>query len=235
MMKKENLLSLSLFITLAVCGAACSSQPAGSDHGAMNHNRDIHGGLNHNGLNNNAASQSPSSNADHQTNHAAMRSDRNAAAQAYDLQFIDTMTHHHEGAIEMSELALRNSSNEELKKFARKIIGDQRSEINRMKIWRAKWFNGKPSAVNMEMPGMADSMKMMTTGEMQKMEAATGAEFDRLFLEMMTAHHEGALVMAKDAAQKAERAELKTLAAEIVKAQEAEIEQMSDWRAQQSR
>ena len=163
-------------------------------------------------------------------NHSAMKSDTNAAAQAFDLQFIDTMTHHHEGAIEMAEVVLKKSQNEELKKFARKIIDDQRKEIAQMKDWREKWFAAKPPAKNMEMPGMADSMKMMTADSMSKWEASSGKDFDLQFLSMMTDHHKGAVLMAKEALTKAEHAELKTLADQIIKAQDAEIKQMSDWK-----
>ena len=83
----------------------------------------------------------------------------------------------------------------------------------------------------MEMPGMMDSMKMMTGDEMKKMESATGKDFDIHFLGMMTPHHAGAVIMAKEALQKAEHQEIKTLAQNIIKAQEAEIKEMADWKA----
>ena len=164
-----------------------------------------------------------------------MKSDPNAASAPFDLQFIDTMTNHHDGAIRMAEMVLKKSQNEELKKFAQKIIDDQTKENAQMKDWREKWFAGKPSAKNMEMPGMTDSMKMMSGGEMKMMEAATGKDFDLMFLDMMIAHHKGAVVMAKDALQKSEHAEIKTLANQIIKAQEAEIKMMTDWKAQWSK
>ena len=173
-------------------------------------------------------------NADHDMsamNHGELKSDANAASAPYDLQFLDTMIHHHQGAVEMAETALKKTSNAELKTFAQKIIDDQKKEIAQMNEWREKWFSGKPRAQNMEMPGMADSMKMMTGDEMKKYEAATGKDFDVLFLDMMTPHHAGAVVMAKEALQKAQHPEIKTLANQIIKAQEAEIKQMADWKA----
>ncbi len=164
-----------------------------------------------------------------------MKSSPNAASQPYDLQFIDTMTHHHQGAIEMAEMALKKSSNAELKTFAQKIIDDQKKEIAQMKEWREKWYAGKPAAMNMEMPGMGDSMKMMMGDGMKKMEAASGKDFDIHFLDMMTPHHAGATVMAKEALTKAEHPEIKTLANQIIKAQESEIKQMADWKAKWSK
>ena len=131
----------------------------------------------------------------------------------------------------MSKLALTNSQNDELKKFAQKIIDDQQREIAQMKEWREKWFSGKSAALNMEMPGMTDSMKMMAAGGMRNMEAKAGKDFDRLFLEMMIPHHAGAVTMAKESLQKSEHPEIKTLSGNIIKAQEAEIKMMNDWKA----
>ena len=79
----------------------------------------------------------------------------------------------------------------------------------------------------MEMAGMHDSMKGMDAA---KMSAANGKEFDLEFINQMTPHHNGAVVMAREALTKAEHAEIKTLANQIIKAQEAEIKQMQDWK-----
>ena len=164
-----------------------------------------------------------------------MKSSPNAASQPYDLQFIDTMTMHHQGAIDMAKMALEKSQNADLKKFAQKIIDDQNKEIAQMKEWRGKWFKDKPEAMNMEMSGMKDSMKMMMGEDMKKMQAASGKECDLMFLDMMTPHHQGAITMAKEALTKTEKPEIKTLSNNIIKAQEAEIKQMADWKAKWSK
>lgn len=225
-MKKGYFLGLAITFSIVVMGAACSHS-ANVDHSKMDHNS-----MNHNSMPMNS-NMPANANMDHNSmNHSAMKSDPNAAQAPYDLQFIDTMIHHHEGAVEMAEMVLRKSSNAELKNFAQKIVDDQKKEIAQMKEWREKWFAGAARAINMEMAGMADSMKSMDAG-MKKMETATGKEFDALFLEMMIPHHEGAVVMAKEALQKSQRAEIKTLADAIIKAQNAEIKQMNDWKAKQ--
>ena len=157
----------------------------------------------------------------------------NAAGQPYDLQFLDSMIHHHEGAVSMSEMVLRRSENDELKAFARKVIDDQTKEIAQMKQWREAWFAGKPAAVNMELPGMKESM--MTPEHENMMEAASGRAFDDHFVEMMVPHHDGAVKMSRELLQKGERAELKQLAEQIIKAQNAEIEQMRAWQKAWSR
>ncbi len=159
--------------------------------------------------------------------HSMMQSSPNAASQPYDLQFIDTMIMHHQGAIDMARPATTKAQHAELKEMARNIIRDQEREIAQMKQLREQWYAGKPQALNMEMPGMMDSMKGM---DMNRMNAATGNEFDLMFLQMMTPHHAGATTMAKEALTKAEHPEIKTLANQIIKAQEEEIKKMQAWK-----
>jgi len=155
------------------------------------------------------------------------KSSPDAANAPYDLQFLDTMIEHHQDAVNMTKPIVAKTDNAELKKFAAKIITDQNKEIAQMKNWREKWFAGKPSAMNAEIPGMMDSMRGMN---MKKMEAPGGKILDLRFLGMMTQHHQGAITMSKEALDKAEHAEIKTLANQIIKAQEAEIKQMQDWK-----
>jgi uncharacterized protein (DUF305 family) len=221
---------LFLTITLsfaAIAFSACSQNASVNTNSATNHNQMDGHTMNHNQMMNHNSMTNGNSNT---TEMSDMKSSPNAASQPFDLQFIDTMSHHHEGAIRMSEMVLKKSQNEELKKFAQKIILDQQKEIARMKQWREKWFVGNPAAMNLEMPGMMDSMKMMTADEMKKMEATTGKDFDTHFLEMMILHHEGAVAMAKEASTKAEHTEIKTLASQIIKAQEEEIKKMQGWK-----
>ncbi len=156
-----------------------------------------------------------------------MQSSPNAASQPYDLQFLDTMTAHHQSAIDIARPAVEKAQHAELKEFARKIIEDQEREIAEMRRYREQWYAGKPPAMNMEMPGMMDSMKGM---DMNRMNAATGNEFDLMFLDMMTAHHAGATSMAREALTKAEHPEVKRLAQTIITEQEKEIAQMNKWK-----
>lgn len=234
-MSKKFLLSIG--ILSAVMFAACrqpdptiisstqhaNEKPkASNSHSAMNHNGSVksdahdnsvkHEGTDHAGM-----------------DHSAMQSAPNAAAQPFDLQFLDTMIAHHEGAIQMAKAAETKTQNAELKTFAAKIVADQTREISEMKRWRDGWFAGKPSAANMEMTGMANSMKNM---DMAKMNQMSGNSFDLEFINQMIPHHEGAIVMAREALTKAEHAEIKTLANEIIKSQEAEIKQMLTWKTQ---
>ncbi len=156
-----------------------------------------------------------------------MKSSPNAAGAPYDLQFIDTMVEHHQSAIDMAKMTEMQAQHAELKALAKSIVSDQQKEIAEMKAWRDEWYAAKPQAMNMEMPGMMDAMKGMDMG---KLKSASGKAFDLMFIDMMTAHHAGAVTMAKEALKKAEHQEIKKLAQQIIVAQQKEIEQMSKWR-----
>jgi uncharacterized protein (DUF305 family) len=68
---------------------------------------------------------------------------------------------------------------------------------------------------------------MMSGSEMQQLGQASGAAFDRLWVQMMTKHHQGAVEMAKSELSMGQNAEAKALAMNIVKAQTAEIATMT--------
>ena len=215
---------LVITLTLVVMGAGCQPSSNVNTNSSMSQNA-----MNRNSMTMNGNSMPMNSNMP--MNDSAMKSDPNAASAAYDLQFIDTMSAHHQSAIDMAKMVDGKTQNAELKKFAGQIIADQGKEIAQMKEWRDKWYAGKPAAKNMEMSGMMDSMKMMMGDGMKKMETASGKDFDLMFVDMMTPHHAGAVTMAKGALTKAEHPEIKTLSNQIIKAQDAEIKMMADWKA----
>ncbi len=230
----KSTIILSIILTATILGVSCTQMSNNSNstmnrNGMMNSNNAImmNSNSNMNGMNQNSMPM----NSNMPMNHANMKSDPNAATQPYDLQFLDTMTHHHQGAVEMAKKVDGQTQNAELKKFAAQIISDQEKEIGQMKDWREKWFAGKPSAINMGMGGMMDSMKM----DMTKLSNAKAKDFDLAFIAMMIPHHEGAITMSNEALKKSEKAEIKTLAAQIIKTQEAEIKMMQDWKTKWSK
>ena len=136
----------------------------------------------------------------------------------YDAQFIDSMIMHHQGAIDMANEALEQAERQEIKDLAANIIKAQEAEIAQMKEWRTQWY-----------PDLADTGGMaMSMGEMM-ISSDTSKPFDQRFIEAMIPHHQSAVEMAKDAQQKAEHAEIKTLAGNIITDQEKEIAQMQQW------
>ena len=141
---------------------------------------------------------------------------------AFESMFLKEMIHHHQSAIEMAELANSNTKRAELDKMGRDIIAAQRAEIEQMTGWLKK--DGESAGSMEQMPGMEKMMKEM--GDLKK---AKDADFDKMFLAMMSEHHKGAVAMSKLVADRTDRAELKELASKIIKDQTKEIEQMKNW------
>lgn len=148
-----------------------------------------------------------------------------------DVTFAQSMIPHHEQALEMAKLADGRASDAEIKTLAADIEKAQDPEIQTMKSWLKAW--GKPESADESMPGMdhgsggADGSGMsgmMSDKDMQKIEAAKGTEFDRMFAEMMIEHHKGAITMAQDEQKNGRNATAKKLAADVVKNQSAEVE-----------
>ena len=164
----------------------------------------------------------------------SMSMDLGPADANYDLRFIDGMSVHHQGAVNMAQDVLKQSKRPEIKKLATNIIAAQKREINQMKEWRKTWY---PKADNTPMAYHAQMghMMAMTPEQMQSMMmtmdlGAADDQFDLRFLNAMIPHHEGALVMAQDALKKSKRPEMKKLSEEILTSQKQEIEQMKEWR-----
>ncbi|MFM9903785.1 MAG: DUF305 domain-containing protein [Pyrinomonadaceae bacterium] len=214
---KKNICA-GVILLLAVGGFGCGSQSPmtnANSNMAMNHNANMP-------MNSNNMQGMDHGNMDH----SMMQSAPNAASAPYDLQFLDTMIAHHRGAVDMAGPCGAKAHHAEVKTLCANIISSQQKEIADMKAWRDKWFAGAAAAMNMEMPGMNDSMKGM---DMKMLGTLSGNEFDLAFVKQMIPHHEGAVIMAKEALQKSTKDEIKTLAGAIIKAQEAEIKQMKDW------
>ncbi|HEX8347247.1 MAG TPA: DUF305 domain-containing protein [Actinoplanes sp.] len=144
-----------------------------------------------------------------------------------DVAFAQHMIVHHRQAVEMAVLADTRAANAQVKELAGKIKAAQDPEITTMTGWLNAW--GKPApepgahgSGHESMPGM------MSDADMKKLTDSTGAAFDKQFLTMMIAHHEGAITMANDEASGGSNPEAKALATKIVADQRAEITQMKD-------
>jgi len=151
----------------------------------------------------------------------------------YDLHFIDMMIMHHRQGIAMARLAERKGSTASLRAFAKKTADDEEKDLLELKRHRDHWYAGAPemdhAQMMAQMPGMSGhaNMKMDMQGDIAKLQAATGKQFDRLFLDMMIPHHQMAIGMAKEATTKAEHAELKEMARLTVLKQQGEIAEMN--------
>ncbi|WP_260428719.1 DUF305 domain-containing protein [Micromonospora globispora] len=147
-----------------------------------------------------------------------------------DVMFAQMMIPHHQQAVQMAELAETRAADPEVKKLAGQIKAAQAPEIATMTGWLTGWGMPAPSASaghGTSMPGMDHGMPgMMSDADLAKLAATSGTDFDRQFLTMMIAHHEGAITMAKDEVAKGVNADANALAQQIITAQQGEIDTM---------
>jgi len=115
-----------------------------------------------------------------------------------DVDFIRDMIPHHQQAVLMANLVDARTNNEKVREIAGRITSSQADEIQFMQDWlseRGEQVPDPDDSANMhvshEMAGMA------SLEDLQKLSGSKGVEFDRLFLELMIAHHEGALDMVE--------------------------------------
>ena len=131
---------------------------------------------------------------------------------AADVRFMQGMIAHHAQALVMTSLVPSRTSREDMRLLAQRITVSQRDEIALMQHWLERRHQQVPSADTIFDPHRAHHMAggmagghdmtmmpgMLTDAEMAQLAAATGSEFDRLFLQYMIRHHEGALTMVAD-------------------------------------
>ena len=153
-----------------------------------------------------------------------------SAATAADIRFMQGMIGHHAQALEMTALLPSRTSREDMRLLARRIELSQADEIRLMERWlqvhgqpvpAAHAHHGNESAL---MPGM------LTADEMNRLSAAAGAEFDRLFLQFMIKHHDGALIMVNELLATngaGQEPEIFAFASDVDSDQRIEIDRMS--------
>ena len=162
-----------------------------------------------------------------------------------DIMFAQMMIPHHQQAVEMSEMLLaKEGIPAQVVEFTQGIIDAQGPEIDRMNAMLEAW--GQQPVTDSGGMGTMDEMGGMDHGEMGGMdhgemggmsgmmsqedmtalEEAQGTEAARLYLEQMTAHHEGAVDMARDEVADGQNPHAITLAEQVINDQEAEIAQM---------
>lgn len=158
-----------------------------------------------------------------------------------DITFMQGMIHHHAQALDMTDLLDQRSQDPDMKKLALRIHVSQTDEIKMMQRWLQTRGQTAPDPRAHAMAGMAgmDGMDMdhavmmpgmLTTAEMTRLAAATGPDFDRLFLEGMIQHHGGALTMVKTlfATRGAgQQSEIFAFASDVEADQQMEIDRMS--------
>ena len=149
--------------------------------------------------------------------------DRNAA----DIAFARDMIAHHEQAVEMSDLVGADAS-AEVMALARQIEAAQGPEIDRMNGWLDDWDAEEMDDEMSHDTGHGSMPGMMSRADLEALEQASGETFDRSWLTMMIAHHEGAVEMARTEIADGKNAEAIALAEDIVSSQSDEITTMKE-------
>lgn len=145
-----------------------------------------------------------------------------------DVTFASDMVSHHEQAVEMADMvAERPAVASDVASFAATIRDEQGAEVKKMSAWLKDWDKPAPDSdpdVDMDMGGAMEGM--MSHEQMTTLEDTPDADFDRAWLELMTAHHQGALEMARTEIADGTYPAAVALARDIVTTQSAEIAQM---------
>ena len=195
-MKLHRLAATSLAVALALMLAACGSDDPAS-------------------TNTTTAAQ------------ASGESTNATALNAADVEFAQGMIAHHEQAIEMAEIALDPNigASPEVVDLATRIKGAQDPEVQKMTAWLTA--AGEPVMIDStEGHDMSSMDGMMTAEQMDAMSASTGTEFDTMWLEMMIAHHQGAISQSQTVKANGSNTDVLALADQIITAQQAEITEM---------
>ena len=133
-----------------------------------------------------------------------------------EIMFAQGMMPHHQQAIEMSNMALKNGASSEVKKLAKGIIASQGKEISQLKYWLTATKSSMAMGHDMGMGGM------LTKNDLIALKKLKGSKFDAAFLKAMIAHHEGALEMVL-MLDRTKNSEAKKIAMDIRAGQSDEI------------
>ena len=137
---------------------------------------------------------------------------KSLSGKEFNIAFLSQMIAHHQGAVDMAKDVLKVAKQTETKTEAQAVVTNQEKEIKKMTAWLHDWYGVTPSAAQMDLvkADMKGMMGMKVTD-------------DKMFFQMMLPHHQGAIDMSQLALKQSDKAEVKELAQQIIKAQEAEI------------
>ena len=159
---------------------------------------------------------------------SAENSDESAAFNNADVTFVQGMIPHHRGALTMAQMADGRAEAPRVVDLANRIEAAQEPEIETMTGWLEEWGEPLPEE---DMGGMDHGsggmdMEGMSEEDMTALDSSSGAEFDRMFLDMMIPHHQGAVEMAETEIADGSDQDAVEMAREIVESQTAEIQEM---------
>jgi uncharacterized protein (DUF305 family) len=220
---KAGLGALALGATLGLAGCADGTEAGGM--GGM-------GGMDHGSAATNSSTAAPSSHAPSSPAPSVAKTPASGPQNDADVMFAQMMIPHHQQAVEMSDLMVAKAdADPRVLILARQIKDAQAPEITQMTGWLEGWgFKVMPMDNDMDHRGMSGNGMdgMMSEKDMSELEAASGADASRMFLEGMVKHHESAVEMAQTEISKGANPDAIELAEAIVTGQQQEITVMKD-------
>ena len=228
---KNWLLGLGLLATVAFAGVAYAATQNGMDHGGMQGNGKGMS-MSHNGTMNMPMMQGMMGNMmndmkagkmmDGMMKGCMMQTSMNDSMRQNktfsDKAFLSAMIPHHEAAVEMAIVVLKNGKDPQVKKWAEAVIAAQNAEITQMSDWLKALGGNDDQAARL----MQDSMHGMMTTPMYE-------DADRNFVAMMISHHASAVEMSAAAVLASQDTKVVTLANNIAQAQLNEIIEYRAW------
>ena len=143
-----------------------------------------------------------------------------------DVMFAMMMIPHHEQAVAMSDVLLsKEDIDVRVRELAEGVKAAQQPEIELMESWLDEWGMDEFGDMGRMTPGAG---MMMSEMDMSALEDASGADAERVFLEEMIVHHEGAIQMSRALLEAGSNPDARVLAEEIIVDQTDEITLMRD-------
>jgi uncharacterized protein (DUF305 family) len=155
--------------------------------------------------------------------------DRPPGADSVDVGFLQDMLTHHEQALGVATVTIARGEDPVVRSFAREVLTEQGYETGVMTQKLNDWGYSRQDRSDQAMAWMdmavpvADMPGLLSREELDQIDSASGRELDALFLEKMAEHHRGGLHMAQYAAEHASDADVRALAARMVRNQSGEI------------
>jgi uncharacterized protein (DUF305 family) len=159
----------------------------------------------------------------------------------FDQLYIDMMLPHHGSIIALSQAALPHLTDPRLREMAENIIEAQTAENAQLTEWRTEWYgSGEPATDAATMELMLEAMPVGTMDEMMReMDAAyqvatfcAAVNPDLAFIDQVIPHHQMAIDASEPAVEQAAHPELTALAEDVIAAQQAEIDLLSEIRTE---
>lgn len=142
-----------------------------------------------------------------------------------DVEFVQGMIPHHEQAITMADMVDPSTVSADLAALASEIRGAQAPEIDTMRSLLAEW-NIEEDPHAMHKMDHSSMKGMMSDDDLAALDESTGTSFERMWLEMMIEHHEGAVTMSETVIADGKHPRVRELAESIIVAQRDEISRM---------